>query len=177
MFGDKWTVDEAFKQHRYDVGQRQQTVSEVKNEDITEADHFLLNIIKKTEKMSDEVRLKHLHIAIGYVIPFLTEVPISSYDTPLDRLAGLSKKLKSAYKAYCEESCDKPTPRINKAIKTLSFNKLTPDDWHELRDCLWFYVPNEELDTDISLLRKIAQFFWDLDSCKFHVEKSLEQET
>jgi hypothetical protein len=167
-----WTLDEAFKQHITNKGRRVQNIDEITEEKITDADRHILDVCKKTEGMSDSERIRHIHNAIAFIQPFMSKFPAAS-DDEVKRLAKLSKTLKEAYCEYCKDSWEKPTKKILTALKTLNFFKLNADDWYDILETVCTNVSEEDYDTDIHDVKKIAEFLYYLELSKGRFAKDI----
>jgi hypothetical protein len=167
-----WTVDEAFKQHMTSKGHRLQHMNEITKSTITEADRYMLEVFKKTEKMPDSERIKHIHNAIGYIQPFMSKLPAPLTDE-IKRLAKLSKTLKKAYLDYCEDTGENPRKKILNTFRTLNFFKLTLEDCWDILETCCFHIGDKDYDTDVHSVRNMVDFLYHLEGSKKKFAKDI----
>ncbi len=141
-----WDVHQAWKDHREDRGLCAQDVDKISEEHITDADRYILEAVKKSEGMPDEKRIRVLHNAVGYVLPFLTAHPVNKFDTEQERYESLSKKLVTAYKDWLEEACggDPVSRKIMKGLKSLDFKGFGRDEWYDVMEFISYSLCHSE---------------------------------
>lgn len=163
-----WNLEEAFNQQ----GGALPKLDEITKKSITEADRHMLAVVKDTEGLPDEERIKHLHNAIGYILPYLTKVPSAPTD-PIKRVVKLIKTLKKGYLEYSEETCENPSKKMLNAIKKLDFSKLDAMDWFDILETISFHVEESDYNSDIQKMHTIAEFFFYLDGSKRHAMEKI----
>ena len=168
-----WTIEEAFEQHN-GMG-RMMKPEDVVEENITDADRFLLDEVKRTEGMSDSDRIKILHCALGKVLPYLTEAPVRKFKSKEERFKSIGERLVNAYKEYCDNSAIAVSKRLLRSFSDLDFNKFYFDDWVILADMIGLEIAEEDYDSDIKSIYETASVMKNLQSRNWEEPSSIKK--
>ncbi len=164
------SVEEAYKSCISPSGINLSDAEKVSDENITEADRFLLRVVKDTADMPDEHRVKYLHHAISCVLPFLQEVKPANRLSCKVAFESLVKKIEAAYRENCEDNWENPKKSFLRKMKTFSFENFTTVDWTEVLDVMG-YIKSSDYDSDVKSFHEVAQGMFFLCALKENSER------